>query len=363
MEFASGVNVIIGSSDSGKSAIIRTLRWVVWNRPSGDALQSTWGGQTSVELEIEEGIIVRIKDKKDYYKLYGGSDADLDFKAIGTGVPEEVSRILNINEINLQYQLDSPFLLSNTPGEVATHFNKVARLDKIDQGTSNVNSWVRELETTIGHEATKDKPATGLIKQIQDLEEQLKAFDYLDKMEVEVEVLEELDKQYTTLIQREAKLENLVVNIKDNRAEIRELEPLLALEEQVDKLIWQDGQRQDIQWNRDNLDTLLEHIREDTIDLKNLKWVMSFETSVNNLLQLQEELNIAVERKRSVFKLLSNINSITTTLRVDNASINAMQAKFDKEMGSVCKLCGQPIKIKYIPSRLHEDDEVGHIKT
>jgi len=39
LEFDPGVNVIVGSSDSGKTAVIRALRWLVWNRPSGDAFR------------------------------------------------------------------------------------------------------------------------------------------------------------------------------------------------------------------------------------------------------------------------------------------------------------------------------------
>jgi len=48
LEFDPGVNVIVGSTDSGKTAIIRALRWLIWNRPNGDSFRSTWGGDTKV---------------------------------------------------------------------------------------------------------------------------------------------------------------------------------------------------------------------------------------------------------------------------------------------------------------------------
>ena len=65
LEFSPGVNIIVGTSDSGKTAIIRALRWVVWNRPSGDSLRSTWGGKTSVEICLDKGSVERSKDRSD----------------------------------------------------------------------------------------------------------------------------------------------------------------------------------------------------------------------------------------------------------------------------------------------------------
>ena len=40
IEFDSGFNVICGSSDSGKSALLRALMWVIANRPSGDSIKN-----------------------------------------------------------------------------------------------------------------------------------------------------------------------------------------------------------------------------------------------------------------------------------------------------------------------------------
>jgi exonuclease SbcC len=54
LEFDEGINIIIGQSDSGKSAILRALNWVVNNKPNGEAFKSNWGGDTKVKIIIEE---------------------------------------------------------------------------------------------------------------------------------------------------------------------------------------------------------------------------------------------------------------------------------------------------------------------
>ena len=35
VEFGSGLNVVVGPSDFGKSALVRALRWVLYNEPRG----------------------------------------------------------------------------------------------------------------------------------------------------------------------------------------------------------------------------------------------------------------------------------------------------------------------------------------
>ena len=42
IELSKGVNVIIGSSDSGKSSIIRACKWAFQNRPQSDSFRNNY---------------------------------------------------------------------------------------------------------------------------------------------------------------------------------------------------------------------------------------------------------------------------------------------------------------------------------
>lgn len=64
LEFSDGCNIIVGNSDSGKTAIIRALRWLVFHKPTGDEMRSHWGGKTKVELFIDDAHVVKSKDKE-----------------------------------------------------------------------------------------------------------------------------------------------------------------------------------------------------------------------------------------------------------------------------------------------------------
>jgi exonuclease SbcC len=139
--FSPGVNIILGQSDSGKTAIFRALCWPTWNRPVGDEFRSDWGGETKIELRLDESRIIRSKDKENIYQI----DDNEPLKAFGKDVPVEISKILNIDETNIQQQLDSPFLLTESPGEVAKHFNHIAHLEQIDKSLSFLNAGIKRI--------------------------------------------------------------------------------------------------------------------------------------------------------------------------------------------------------------------------
>ena len=97
LDFVEGVNVIVGTTDSGKTALLRALRWLFRNRPTGDEFRSWWGGDTQVEVRLDDGEVMRQKGNENLYYHRG-----VAYKAFGTDVPEEISKHLNIDEINLQ---------------------------------------------------------------------------------------------------------------------------------------------------------------------------------------------------------------------------------------------------------------------
>jgi len=256
LEFDPGVNVIIGPSDSGKTAIIRALRWLVWNRPLGDAMRSTWGGETKVELILDQERIIRSKDKADEYIL-GATEppkAKILFKAFGTTIPPEITQALNLNAINLQQQLDSPFLLTDSSGEVAKHFNKVAHLDQIDSGLKNVQSWLNEIARTITSDTQREKQLT----------EELKEFTDLDRFEMEVEVLERLQTSMITMINQKRALDALIEELGEIDQDIEEQEEILKAEPLLDKILGWIEDRDDKENTRFKLRSLVETILDTT---------------------------------------------------------------------------------------------------
>jgi len=335
LSFHEGVNVIVGSSDCGKTAIIRALRWVIWNRPSGDHIRSVWGGDTSVTIGTEDATIVRSKSKQDTYHLRD-KDRDLDFRAIGTNVPEEVQKLLNITEINLQGQLDSPFLISDTPGAVAAHFNKVARLDKIDSSIQSVNSAIRKLDADI--EYTE--------KDIANQEGLLTGYAHLEDLEKDVEALEAMEKDLVAKNTDVDQFRRLVKQIVEVKLDIEDVTLPLGYEEAVEKVYGYYSVIKEKTASLQALRRIVMSVRDIKAQVEGYTLIMEAAPLTDQLIGLfssarQQKLDVA-----NLIRLKDKLHAVKREFLKSQEKGLKLEKRFHEEMPDVCPLCEQPINKK-----------------
>lgn len=147
------VTTIVGPTDSGKSAILRALRWVCLNQPAGDAFIRDGSKEATVQLLLATSdIVVRKRGELNTYWLNKAV-----YRAFGADVPRPVDDILRMASINFHRQLDAPFWLSETPGEVSRQLNDVVDLGLIDSTLKAVASAVRKCQTAV--DVSRDRVA------------------------------------------------------------------------------------------------------------------------------------------------------------------------------------------------------------
>ena len=149
LEFKEGMNVIAGSSDNGKSSIIRAIRWVLMNRPTGFAFH-THGAKDDTAVAMVFGDYECVTRQKGEKNSGGYHHRGKTYAALRTDVPPEIERVLNLSEINIQSQHDPYFLLQDSPGEVAKKLNVVAGLGIIGDTIKTANAVVRNRKDAIG---------------------------------------------------------------------------------------------------------------------------------------------------------------------------------------------------------------------
>jgi AAA15 family ATPase/GTPase len=331
LEFVPGVNIVVGATDAGKTAIMRAFRWCINNRPNGSDFVSWEGvndeGDTQVIITTDTDTITRSKGKIELYKVN-----KLELKAFNKDVPSEVSQALNLSEINIKSQFESHFLLSKTSGEVASFFNKIARLDIIDTATNNVNRWINEIKQDI---ASKNR-------LIEENQIKLKTFDYLTEFETEVETLEDAEIDLREMQSQYDQLNKLLTDIDRVNAAIEQEQLMVQSETLINSILDDYNQRRALQTKHDNLTVLLNEIDDIQRQSDEFQQLLGCETLINELLKLYKERAIAETEHIKLSRLLHNISGTETQLKQAETRYNALHKQFEDEFPSVCPLCGKP---------------------
>lgn len=195
--FSRTLTTLVGSTDAGKSALLRALRWVCLNDFVGSDFIREGAQSTEVQISFRhqkaDHQITRIKgDRVNSYELDGK-----EYKSFATNVPEDIARSLQLSEINFQGQHDAPFWFNETAGEVSRRLNAVVDLSVIDIVMSKAAAVLRESESLVkvgeqrmekmNQDQQELNPQLGRIAHFETIRKLRKAYDqkneYTDHLE------------------------------------------------------------------------------------------------------------------------------------------------------------------------------------
>lgn len=291
IELVDGTNALIGESEHGKSAILRAVYWVVFNRPAGDNFRSTWGGDTRVTLVLNNGVTVsREKNKEGNYYSIGHVEKGTVKKLSGfnQAVPEEVVKLLGISALNFQTQFDPHYLLPPvSSGEVARKLNDIVDLTIIDTTQANINSNLRN--------ARKQLSATDT--GIENLQIDKKRLRWIKEANIDLKEIEKLDNVLDVLKNKEQHLAQVIYAAKESEEEYKRVSYI------------------------DNANT----------DLKEIEKM--YQTSIKNR-----------QTKEQIDTLLNSISSMDEKIEKASAYLYSKQKELKDKFPGECPLCGSVIK-------------------
>lgn len=343
IEFSPGINCIIGPSDQGKTAILRALYWTVYNRPSGLAYISHWNRDkdgkpiksTYAKVENDSNIIERrrgkVKRSDDYEEFNGYVINDSEYlEAIGQDVPDEVNKLFNLDSVNIQKQMDAPFLLSESAGEVARFFNQIIRLDLIDKVLSKAESKKREMN--------KDK--IKLENESENIAKEISEYDWIDEAEILANKISKIESNMDFNKEYVFNLTNDIGEIKVLIEEISLQEIILSAAPLVNKIkIVQESLEQNSS-KYERLQNLSSQWQEQN-DI--ISGVADF-SSIDLLIEKIDSF------RRNIFDKAKNKESLENSLeeykiKYMGAEIEAEKiAGLEKELPKTCPFCGHKLE-------------------
>lgn len=159
LEFIPGLNVIVGPSDQGKSALIRALRWVLYNEPRGADFVRAGASLCRVTITMDDGTIVTRERQagggKNRYVLQKPGGKKGIYEGFGSEVPAEIIAATGVArvfwdeghrvELNLSRQLEGPFLLSENGAVKAKVIGRLGGVHILDAAQREVVADLRRV--------------------------------------------------------------------------------------------------------------------------------------------------------------------------------------------------------------------------
>jgi len=335
LEFCDGVNVITGSSDSGKSSVIRAITWVKDNRPSGDSVRN-WemkdkDASTVKVLFSEKNTVtkVRLKSKSSYVVN------DDSFEALRQDVPSEVSNTFNFNECNFQTQHDPYFLLKDSPGEVARKMNEIIGLDIIDVLFKRIDERVRESKRKINEYQS----------MIANHNATLLSLCHVDDKYKQLRKCENILDDYCTLnndIISVEQLVNLINSVDEQILNIKVPSLIIPLINEVQTLCTTN---KDLTSNLSFLQTLVTSLEKVHASITELEKNVVDESTIK---QLETQIKANDLRKKSITELnylVTNFNTLLLEIDSEQNKLNILIEKYEDllKKAKICPICFSPI--------------------
>lgn len=211
---AGQLTVIVGPTDSGKTVIIRALRWLLFNVPQGTDFIRVGCTYTRVSVTLDGGVEVhRVRSSsRNQYAIVDPIrpvDQLQTFEGFGSTVPLEVRELLGTDvatvgdlelNLNLSEQLDPPFLGKSISATArAKILGKLAGTEEVDLANRNVGTDLYRA----GQEVKR------LDADIADITAKLDSFSWLPSLEQAITAVEALAADIRALQERRQRLDAL----------------------------------------------------------------------------------------------------------------------------------------------------------
>lgn len=337
-ELKEGLNVFMGESGSGKSAIQRALAWVYENE-GRDARRFIQHGKdyARVSLFLSNGFVVsRIIEKKkggkNGYEVYNSSDGETTF--YNTKSVPIIQELLGFNylqidekrsiPLNFQKQGASWFFI----GDGFTDTDRAKIIGSVYQ-THFVDAVIKDIENENKKQIIRMKEQK---KEIEKKEEEMKRFDYLPTWEriikeaesrlEKLQVLEEKKERIQTLYETLTEIEE---QIKHNEQIIQQLSNLSVLEQRLQDVQQKEEKRLLLANKKQELDLLLQNIQKEQTILHSLEKIEEAQQRTEMLHKKVEEYHRMNETWEKALNLEQELERISKGIKKSEHIVAALK--------------------------------------
>lgn len=323
-----GLNMLTGSNDNGKSAIVRAIAFVYYGKSVEECI--FWGENfTSVELEFFDGAAVRRIKHKDYNKIEIKNPDETEFKSykgFGTKYPEIVLDFLKAPMIHkelgyLAYseQSNKNFLIDILPSHLPNVISAIIGVDDLEEAskalstkTLRINDKINSLENEIKEIDEEIESDYSLLDECLDAYDDAKNFfDEAESIEKNLSAMKLYQDSYSEIIKKGNKIKNeikyykqIIDILSSNIDEIEEIND--NTKDMEDLFSLANKNRDKFEQAEKFINTVQPFVDEDN----NIKAAEKISTTLSLLKDYIEKENNFKIKIDDVEKTLENINQI-----------------------------------------------------
>lgn len=349
LEFDEGLNIIVGPSNNGKSAIFRAIEAAIYNKV-GNSFIKQGTEMTAVGIKNEEHVVIWKKSADaGVYKVDGQV-----YNKIGRGQLEEVASALNIQEIevnsgkvrvNFLKQMEYPFLLDKTPSQLFEFLSMSNDNDKLLQIFQTMRSDLRALNSNIDITTGKVDSYKEIVKRgevevqnysgvddcvdkVLSLDSRVNQLDRLSKLIISIESLQDrlktLESSLANLKSLRDKTNLVMQGLPEKVATVKSLDEIITKSDSLStKVALSETRLNGLKQSKERLQNTIISIPMDELSnrSKHLVELKDKITTINN------SRNILLDKRSAILDLRQELTEIKNSL-----------AEF-----KVCPLCGSAI--------------------
>ena len=364
MEFDRGLNVILGNSDVGKTAILRAIKWALYNEPKGDYFIRQGEKDVSCKVTFSNGVVVeRLKTpSKNSYFLVDASGNEMRFEGFGIDVPKEITDVTNMYKVsldnsnnktilNIAEQLDGPFLLNEQASLRASAIGRLIGVNYVDDA----------LRTVVRDNKRTNQEIVELIKNKEDLKKQLDEFSYIKEYKEKFEKITKIRNKIKTLQDRLELISKIKENLDKNRIELEDVSNLVEKFKSLNQLEIIIPNLENSLLKKNNFENYLNKILKThrEIDLINnnlnkLKSLDDFSLRVSKISENKNSLAIfenLYDKYKKNIRELSEVNKDLKNYK-NNDEIQNISENLENKINFYSKIYGYKADLNNINSKL-----------
>jgi len=357
IEFTAGINLITGSSNAGKSAILRAINFCLHNQPSGVEFISFDEDEARVTLEFSDGTIVqRIKsESRNCYILEEPGNVPITFDKVGKTVPPAVHEAMGCPPSDEQHgpvsyadQMLPLFLVTLGPTHLPRAMSELTGISDMEDAAQTLGQRYRTNNRKANESTQRLARYDTQLEEYKGLDELLVSLGEIEAMQIDAAELaqsinnvNDVMTRHADIITRGTKIHELIKKSHSIAVLSNDLEPIRAIQATIKK-----GKRL-----TDNYGPLLESIKLNEVKLKRSRKIIAGD--LPDMMQKASEMCTKIKDLQVLVQ--SHLDLMAKGRKVKSEAERYRQLKEDLEkerdttieemrsQGLWCMVCNRPM--------------------